>query len=399
MKPNKTLALAFLIAVCWLVPADANAGAAEAEGENQESQPESIVDLDLRSLSLEELMQIEINPGGTGGFAVQLRELDTDLYLHAYTAAWYRTNDLNRGRDFNTFSLQYFNVMLGANIHEKVVSEILLEYEHGGNELGIRYGLVDYKLDDRLILRAGKFLMPMGKFNEYLYPEYINKLNDRPYCLWQVVPSVWAEIGAQLRGNVEFGDEQSVNYAIYMVNGLEQSANDDGTVGEGGSIRGMRNNFRDYNDGDKAFGGRIGIKPVEQIEVGGSYYDGAYSIDGEHRLSIVDFDAEFSTDRITARGEYVRAVQGTSSGDLVKDGFYAELAYRVTRLLEPVFRFDQADLGEGMETVQRSTFGVVLYPVPDLKSRFNIKFNQSIIHNDGTGSTDNEFVVQWALAF
>ena len=69
------------------------------------------------------------------------------------------------------------------------------------------------------------------------------------------MPIVWAETGVQLRGEYELGSYPIINYAIYVVNGLEQSANPDGTVGEGGRIRSMRQNNRDSNTSDKAFWG------------------------------------------------------------------------------------------------------------------------------------------------
>lgn len=190
---------------------------------------------DISDMSLEQLMDVDVRTGQSGGFGTQLEQLQVEAYLHAYAVAFYRDNDLNRGSSVNTFDLHYFNVIVGANIGDKIASEVLLEYEHSGDETEIRYGLIDYKIADSAILRFGKFLLPIGKFNEYFYPEYINKLPDRPMGLYQIVPTVWSEVGAQLRGRYELASEQTVNYAFYIVNGLEQPANPDSSVGEGGA--------------------------------------------------------------------------------------------------------------------------------------------------------------------
>ena len=238
-------------------------------------------------MSLEELMEVDIRTGKPGWFGTQLEQLTIEPYVHGYAAAVYRDYDLNRGRPVDTFDLHYFNVVVGANIEEKIVAEVLLEYEHGGDDIAVRYGIIDYKIAEPAILRLGKFLVPMGKFNEFLSPEYANKLPDRPKCLWNIVPIVWAESGAQLRGEYELTSNQSVNYAFYVVNGLEQSA------GEGGDIRKMRKNHRDSNHRDKAYGGRIGFKPAKELEFGFSYYTGAYTTDGQRNLSIMDLDAEY----------------------------------------------------------------------------------------------------------
>jgi hypothetical protein len=355
---------------------------------------------DIYDMSLEELMDIDIRTGRPGWFGTQLEQLGFEPYVHGYAAVDYRDHDFNRGRSVDTFDLHYFNIIIGTNIGDKIAAELLLEYEHGGDDTGVRYGIIDYKLPDSLILRMGKFLVPMGYFNEYLSPEYANKLPDRPYCLWQIVPIVWAETGVQLRGQFELPSDREINYAVYLVNGLEQAANAGGSVGEGGSIRSMRQNNRDSNNSDKAYGGRIGFKPREELEFGFSYYTGAYTIDGKENLSIMDFDVEYKKDDWTLRGEYVRADEQVSTGDLRKDGFYAEAAYRVNRYFEPVFRYDQADMDDGSgHDIQRSTIGLVFYPNPNLHPMFNFKISQSFVHDDGMGDQKHEFVAQCVIGF
>jgi hypothetical protein len=356
--------------------------------------------IDLYNLDIEQLMDIDIRTGRPGWFGTQLEQLGFKPYIHGYAAAVYRDHDFNRKRSIDTFDLHYFNIVLGTNIEDKIAAEVLLEYEHGDDDMGVRYGIIDYKFADTLILRMGKFLVPMGYFNEYLSPEYANKLPDRPYCLWQIVPIVWAETGIQLRGQYELPSNREINYAVYLVNGMEQSANADGSVGEGGSIRSMRPNDRDSNNSDKAYGGRIGFKPWKELEVGFSYYTGAYTIDGRQDLSIMDLDVEYKKNDWTLRGEYVRADQEVSTGDLKKDGFYAEAAYRLNRNFEPVLRYDEADMDDGLgHEVQRSTIGLVFYPEPNLHPMFNFKVSQSFIHDDGTGDHKHEFVAQCVIGF
>ena len=355
---------------------------------------------DFFDLSLEELLDVEIKSEEPGWFGTQLEQLTFDPYVHGYVSAVYRDYDLNRRREVGTFDLHYFNVVVGTRIGERIAAEVLLEYEHGGDDTGVRYGIVDYKIADPAILRFGKFLVPMGRFNEYLSPEYANKLPDRPSCLWRIVPIVWAETGVQLRGQYDHASGWSVNYAGYVVNGLEQPANSDGSVGEGGDIRGMRGNHRDSNDNDKAVGGRVGFKPAPEWEVGVSYYTGAYTVDGRQRLSIMDVDAEYHKDEWTFRGEYVQSLQETSGDDVTKEGFYAEAAYRLNRHLEPVVRYDQVDLEDPSgHNIERSTVGLVIYPEPNLHPLFNFKVSQSFVHDDGTGDETSEFVFQCVIGF
>jgi hypothetical protein len=351
-------------------------------------------------MNIDELMEVDIRTGKPGWFGNQLEQLGFTPFVHGYTSMVYRDHDFNRGRPVDTFDMHYFNIIVGTNIGDRISAEILLEYEHGGDDTGVRYGIIDYKIAEPVILRMGKFLVPMGRFNEFLSPEYANKLPDRPYCLWQIVPIVWAETGVQLRGEYDLSPKQSLNYAFYIVNGLEQSANSDGSVGEGGSIRSMRQNNRDSNNSSKAWGGRIGFKPFKELEIGASYYTGAYTIDGNQDLSITDFHVEYNKNKITLRGEYVKADQQTSGADLNKNGFYAEAAYRINSHLEPVIRYDQTDLDNGTgHDIKRSTIGLVYYPNPRLHPMFNFKISKSIIHDNGYGDREDEFVAQCVIGF
>jgi len=352
-------------------------------------------DLDeIYNMSLEELLEVDIQTGRPGWFGTQLGQLKVKPYIHGYGVFDYRDYDLNRRKEVETFDMHYFNVLVGANVEDRIAAEVLLEYEHGGDDTGVRYGLLDYKLYDWLMIRMGKFLVPMGRFNEYLSPEYANKLPDRPYCLWRIVPIVWAETGLQLRGQYRPKGLPTLNYAVYVVNGLEQAS------GDGGDIRDMRGNNRDTHNNNKAIGGRIGFKTDWGLEGGFSYYRGAYTIDGDEYLSIMDLDAEYARYKWTFRGEYVSAVQEAVAGDLHKHGFYAEAAYRIDRHLEPVVRYDQAYMDDGSGNIlKRTTFGLVFYPYPTLHPLFNFRVSQSIVHNDGRGDQTHEFVIQCVLGF
>ena len=80
-------------------------------------------------------------------------------------------------------------------------------------EIEVRYAQLDFKLlpnSDALILRTGKFLTPAGEFNEYLYPEYLNKGINRAYVNREIVPSAWGEVGIQLRGKFNTEDSAAV---------------------------------------------------------------------------------------------------------------------------------------------------------------------------------------------
>jgi hypothetical protein len=176
----------------------------------------------------------------------------------------------------------------------------------------------------------------------------------------------------------------------------------------------MRDNFRDYKNDNKAVGGRIGIKPIEDLEVGVSYYTGAYSEDGKMNIGTGCVDAEYSHKRILIRGEYVFAKEDTLNGNIKKDGGFVESAYRINKYLQPTVRLEMANLphvtgfsdinGDGSKDFNTTAFkrislGLIFYPEPEILSRFNFKLNYSIIPNDGQGKRRNEFILQTAIGF
>ena len=384
-----------LVTMLFLVTLSQSALSQPALSNRSPELMEALLDMDI-----EELSEVDIRTGQPGWFGTQLEQLPIKPYIHGYASMTYRDYDLNRTAAVDSFDMHYFNVLVGAKFGEQIAAETLLEYEHGGDDTGIRYAIIDYEFNESVTLRMGKFLVPIGKFNEFLTPEYANKLPDRPYCLWKIAPTVWAETGVQLRGQFDLPASRSVNYAVYVVNGLEQAANSDGSVAEGGNIRDMRGNNRDRKNSSKAVGGRIGFKPSRPWEFGISYYTGAYTIDGRQNLSILDFDAEYRKAGWTVRGEYVQALEETSGDDLHKHGFYTEAAYRWNRKFEPVVRYDRTNLDDGSgHDVSRSTVGLVFYPRPDLNPLFQFKASQSYVDDDGTGSSRHEFVLECVIGF
>ena len=282
---------------------------------------------------------------------------------------------------------------------------MMIEEEHGGDEHNIRYAVMDTVLvKDLAIFRVGKFLLPMGLFNEYLYAEYVNELPDRPLALWRIAPVAWSEVGAQLRGSYGWSPESSVDYAVYVVNGLLQrdADPDDGVVDDGGDLRKMRNNFRDYAGDDKAFGGRLGLSLFRQIKVGVSAYHGAYTDDDEQRVTIMNADLSFTSGKLVVRSELMKAWQESRNSTLEKLGGYGRVAYRAIPALQPVLQYGYADLADGRE-YSRVTGGLAYFPFPEKIKRFNFKIAYAYSRSHGHKVSDlenpHEIVFQTVFGF
>lgn len=345
-------------------------------------------------ISLEELLEMDIEKmvelqssgrGDVGSFGYRLGNNDSKFQIHGYT-----TNEfISQENSVNTFDNHYYNLFVGSSIGSKIFAEIQLEYEHGGEEIQARYAQVDYKVDEALIIRTGKFLVPINTFNEYLYPEYINKAISRPFLNRNITPTAWAEVGLQLRGSFDLSENIKGFYSAYVVNGLEGE--------EGGDIRSMRNNHRDRNSDNKAVGGKLGLK-TGGFEFSSGIYNGKYTPDGEHGLTIFAIDAGYNKNGFSLRAEYNSASLGTSLEDINRNGASLTASYIFAKKIEPVVRYDYMNWDdETPVTRDRSrTYVGINYLI---SNTMNFKFGYEFISNDGEEIDDNVLAFQLALGF
>lgn len=325
---------------------------------------------------LEDLLNEDINAGSTGSFGYLLDKATQDLgiepYIHAYT-----TFDAMKVNDKPfTFDPRYYNLFVGVNIKDLVSSELQIEQEHGGEEYEVRVGQVDLLTNPLLNFRFGKFLVPIGSFNSYLYPEYITKGVDRPFALKEIIPVTWSDVGVEIFGKYEFGINKNINYTAYVINGLKQKtapqkdADGDEIVG---SIRGMRGNNIETDKSDKGLGARVGIVPLEGLEISLSGYSGAYTTDSSKRLSMGDVDVAYELGNLNIRGEYVYAIQQASKLDVTKSGGYAQVSY-MFKPIEPVLRYDLINFSnDETQNRQRVLVGLNYYPIYDVYKKFVMK--------------------------
>jgi hypothetical protein len=342
---------------------------------------------ELLDMDLADLAELQVSGrGDVGSFGYRLSSDSSKVHIHGYT-----TNEYFDGQNsVSTFDNHYFNLFVGANIRGIIFPEIQLEYEHGGEEIQIRYAQVDIKISDAFIIRTGKFLLPSTSFNEYLYPEYINKNISRAFIDRNIVASAWAEVGVQIRGSFNKNGWQPF-YSVYIVNGLQGE--------EGGDIRGMRNNHRDKTNDNKAIGGRIGFNKGS-FEIGSMLYNGAYSADGKLNLMITGADAAYRTKKLNLRAQYLVAnmeVTPVYGADITRDGFLMEASYIFGKRIEPVMRYDQIDFDDADVTKNKQRFTLGLnYRI---SSTAVAKISYEVISNDGLSVDDNLFGLQLAVGF
>ncbi len=356
--------------------------------------------LRIEDLSLELLLDQPLASGDVGGFGHRLdtrgaEKTKSNVFVHGYA-----TVDYTSQRGTHSFDAHYFNVFFGATLLERVFPELQLELEHG-NALLARFAQVDVRLAEAAVVRAGLFLVPFGTYNEFLYPEYLAKVGRGPLVLTHanIIPTVWNDVGLQLRGRVPFG-KHAFHYAAYLVNGLEQAdpTPKDGVPSEGGGIRAMRGNYTDANFPNKSFGGRLGVELFEKaVGLGASAYRGIYTVEGSRWLTLVGLDAVVKWRALDLLIEGVQASQQVTAGELVKRGVYAVLAYRLLEWLEPAVAFDRQVLGGSRaENKTRTTFNLNVLPFEQLRLVIRASYTVSL---SDTGSRDDIVLVQSSVGF
>ncbi len=179
----------------------------------------------------------------------------------------------------NSFGQQRLVPFIYADITDRIKFAAEIEFERGGTNapqgtdgsIQIEFAQLDYLVDERINLRGGILLMPVGKFN-LLHDSPLNDLVDRPMVSRLIIPSTWFEAGAGIYGTFYPSALSKIDYEVYAVNGMTQTA---GAITDLG-IRSARGSVSRDRDDSKAVVGRLAFSPMLGIEIAGSGYHGQY---------------------------------------------------------------------------------------------------------------------------
>ncbi len=170
-------------ALAWAESEERRVEDAEAEASDSPDTPEKAEDLEA---FLDDIGRASSGTGQTGSYGQRIQRYGVLPYLNGYLGF-----DIERLAEerFN-FDVHHFVINIGANIAERLVTEIGVEFEHGAKEMYLTLAQVDVvALRDLLILRMGLFPVPAGSFNEYGYPDFLRLSIARPAVLTYVMPT------------------------------------------------------------------------------------------------------------------------------------------------------------------------------------------------------------------
>ncbi len=233
-----------------------------------------------------------------------------------------------------TFDSSHFNPILGARLSDKLWAELELEFEHAGQIVKMEYGFLDWRAGSGFTLRMGRFLVPIGAYNDRLHPSFRWPQLERPELSEEVLPVVWSDVGIQALGDVSLGSSVTASWALYVINGLGGSW--DTTLDP--YLRDLRDNVID-NNSDKGFGGRVGatvLAGASRVRFDLSGYTGALDDSSAIRLNLGDASLDAELGPAVVRSEVALS---TLKGDPWKLGTYLATGVRIQRV-EPTLRWD-----------------------------------------------------------
>jgi hypothetical protein len=371
----------------------------------------------------EYLQYLETELGVVKNLAMASQQGSTKFLVTGYATAGYT----DRVGENSSFSAG-FNPIFLWELNDRLLFEGELELELVSTEAGdetetaLEYAHASYLVNDYVTVGAGKFLTPFGIFGERLHPTWINKMPDAPLAFSHDGLAPGSSVGAYVRGGVPVGKKMKGNYAFYLSNGPKLNIGDDEPE-EAGFLH--FNNNQD-SDNNKAFGGRVGLLPIPELEVGYSFQYSKVQPDDFTEVDVVLHAVDVSYVRdsdalggvIDARFEWVWSNVDDATYDAdgslgfgptrfnnSRDGGYVQLAYRpsksgnkVIKKLEGVVRYDWLNNPDGAPDSfdqDRYTCGLNYWLTPStvLKAAYQMD-------NKSNGATDADaFLVQAAIGF
>ena len=288
------------------------------------------------------------------------------------------------------------------------------------SNLGVAVGEAQFNwfANDWLTVVGGRYLTPIGFFNERLNHEWINRLPDPPLMFLQVSPQSSTD-GLEIRGSrYLFDSPVKMEYSLYGGNGFQAAGTTINNLADLEAISGVD----EVNT--VAIGSRVGLWVPECGLTGGvSWFHSFNYIPGFHDdISLWQLDFGYRKGNWDVRFEYSQMYQEAADvlgNNIQRNGLYAQVAYRpydadsrVLRNVEVTYRYSQARF-RGIDPLaidpttfagpidvpvdrNQHTIGVTYYFRPAVAAKFAYEINQEL---GPLQLNDNLFIFQFVWAF
>lgn len=334
------------------------------------------------------------------------------------------------GDNNDSFLAGRYNPLFLFQFKNWLLFETELEIEtsdDGETEIALEFSQLNFLVHDNLTIVAGKFLSPIGQFQERLHPSWINRSINVPAGFGHGGVQPTSDTGIMLRGGVATTDDLIFTYSFAAGNGPRFGHDEDELELEG---------FGRDNDSNKSLGGRIAMVHSSSLEFGFSYLNAGLNAeeelldDGDLELAknakyrLFGADLAYSNGPWDIRAEYLNSKSTPSGGVLIveeeiEEGhggaepvnwktWYTQVAYRLSGIsdnpilakIEPVIRYGQFRVSVEDELISNSenrwNFGVNYWAAPSIVIKAGIERRNYIL----TERTDEtRYQMQLAYGF
>ena len=351
----------------------------------------NVGDLEERVSDLEE--QLEELQGETDENSSFLENLMRSGQVHGYVDL-----EFEDGNDSpSTFDQNHTSLIISASPFERTLFNSEIEFEHGGAEVGVEFMQIDYSLDNRNTLRAGKVILPIGWYNlHHTSPE--TDFTSVPLLNQRIIPATWAEAGIGITGRFDYQGKAS--YGLYITQGMNNNISESG-------LRNARPSSEQDNNNAKAILASLTFHPNDEWFFGGSWYHSVFDGEGNAmdqfaffvnydrfpweftgEYAFVNLDEAFFVPGSAPPPEEEEASLGLSQEPIPLPtemwGYYLEGVYRIPTGGDGVFSFavrwgqvDTSDLSDDDDT-DRLTIGVNFRPNPRIIYKLEYQINDSL---------------------
>ena len=227
--------------------------------------------------------------------------------MHGAVVGGFNTNDNKMGMPKSNFTGAQFMPIFLAQYKDWLLFEGHLEFTNA-HDVSLEYSQLDARVNDSLTIVVGKFLSPIGQFQQAQHPPWINKLPTRPAGFVEDGgDEPLNEVGMMARGGMPAGD-MTFTYLVFIGNGPQ--------LAEGPALEG----FSADNNNNKSVGGRFSLLPIPSLEIAVSFMHavipgekalGGESTSANYNLGGADF--AYTSGPLEIRGEYLHSRLGDIS--------------------------------------------------------------------------------------
>lgn len=254
---------------------------------------------------------------------------------------------------FHGYGEVHFNNTLGqesvADVHRLVLGwnyrfndrfhfEAELDFEHSFSEPELEFANVHWDITDRVALKVGSLLMPVGMLNQHHEPPLFYSV-ERPYVERNLIPTTWQETGAGVEGR--FG---GYTVQAYVTSALDPMRAGSGSGLAANGIRPMRSKSVESSLDDLALTVAQEVRWPSGFRLGGTFYASQldhseeglrdtsirlYEVHGQYAARGWDLRAEYVWADVGGAAELNRyfGLEGDASvGSSIRGG-YAEVAF------------------------------------------------------------------------